>query len=176
MHTKTLVVADESGTAGLADGSHRRARRVAWEQGSVNGSGNGQRALASRISSTRFLARGLRFLPWRAFVELCLGAARELAAHIVVGLGDQFTQFGVTHGVNALKRYPVIAAHIRRLAEALALEQFGEALGRALQRQVRMGGVQPGAGKDLAGDAEQQIIAPLDLLGGAGKRQAVLAK
>src|ERR1700683_5541161 len=70
---------------------------------------------------------------------------------------------------------PFVSPDIRCGANTLALDKFGKGLGRTFEAHLLRNGSQGQSGKNLAANLEAEIVPPLQVLGGVGKGQAILA-
>src|SRR5580698_105905 len=74
-----------------------------------------------------------------------------------------------------IEDHPFVSPDIRCGANTLALDKFGEGLGRTFEAHLLRNGSQGERGKNLAANLEAEIVPPLQVLGGVGKGQEVLA-
>lgn len=68
------------------------------------------------------------------------------------------------------------ASEIRRGNDAGALGEFGKIFRRDFEREANGSGDERRDGKHLAAHLEEEIVSPLDLLGGAGEGKANFAE
>ena len=78
--------------------------------------------------------------------------------------------------VTRFERDPFGASKIRRGNDAGALGEFGEIFRRDFEREANGSGDERGDGKHFAAHLEEEIVSPLDLLGGPGEGKADFAE
>lgn len=98
--------------------------------------------------------------------------AGELGDDQVVGSAKERRKFRGRKGVARFQGNPFRASQIRRWDNTGALGELGEILGRHFERKTNRCGDERGDGKHFAADLEEEVVAPLDLFGGAWKGQA----
>src|SRR6516162_11813211 len=101
---------------------------------------------------------------------------RELCQHHFVGFVQQVRQFLASHCVSRLQRYPLRARQVRRRNNVLPLRQLRKFVWRSFERQPHRGRLERRHRVHFPTHLKQQVRAPLNLLGGSGKRQAQLAQ
>jgi len=99
-------------------------------------------------------------------------SSRQFGQNQIIRIAQQQLGFGVVHRLVRFQGDPGSSGQIGRGNDTRALGKLREIFRRNLKAEHRLGGFQRGNGKHLAGNFKQQIIAPLKLLGGFGKRQA----
>ena len=125
-------------------------------------------------SSARGLLRrrGIRLGGSKGFASF----ARELSDDEVVGSAKKRTELGGSERVARFEGNPFRTGEIRRRDDAGTLGEFGEIFGCDFERQANGRGNEWSDSEHLASDLEEEIVAPLNLLGGSGKGKADFAE
>src|SRR5215831_2371091 len=124
--------------------------------------------------NSRFPRSRSRFL-WhspRAVAELF----GKLGKDQFVGFAKQLFEFGNAQSIARFQCYPFGASEVRRGNNARPFGELSEILVRGFKGKADWRRDEGGDGEHLTAYLEQKIIAPLNLLGSSGEREAELAQ
>ncbi len=108
--------------------------------------------------------------------DLVLEFPRELRTYEFVGGAQELGEFRDAEGFAGFERDPFCTGEVGGGNDVWALDELGEGFVTGLEGEADFSGYQRGDGKHLAADFEEQVVAPLDLLGYTGKGKTEFAK
>src|SRR5208283_532456 len=102
--------------------------------------------------------------------------AGELRNYKIIGSAKKRCEFRGGEGFAGFQSDPFSARQIGSGDDAGTLGKFGEIFGGDFQREPNTGWFERCDSKHFAGDLEEEVVAPLDLLRDRGKREADFAE
>src|SRR5712671_4171005 len=105
--------------------------------------------------------------------EFRLRFFRQLFQDQSVGMLNQFFDFRLAQRVYFDHRHPAVSRHVWRRNDAFHFHQFRKLLRRAFEGDLRRAhaGLKVCDAKDFSRDTKEQVVLPLNVLGGIWKRE-----